>query len=73
MPRIVYLLLSEAGMAGGHKMILRRVETLRTAYICFAEAILASKQQNSHMWLWQNRSDFWMLRLFDRFPRWIAT
>ena len=29
MPRIVYLLLSEGGIAGGHKMILRHVETLR--------------------------------------------
>ena len=41
----------------GHNMILRHVETLRTTYIRFAEALLASKQRSRHMWLRQDRPD----------------
>ncbi len=44
-------------VTGGHKMILRHVETLRATYIHFVEALLASKQRSRHMWLRQDRPD----------------
>jgi glycosyltransferase involved in cell wall biosynthesis len=49
MPRIVYVLLSDGGIAGGHKMILRHVETLRD--LGFDAVCYIGAQSKAPSWL----------------------
>jgi glycosyltransferase involved in cell wall biosynthesis len=49
MPRIVYVLMSDGGIAGGHKMILRHVETLRD--LGFDAVCYIGAQSKTPAWL----------------------